>query len=38
MNKAIKIIGNTCTYCAIAGFTALGLITVATLAWVAMLP
>ncbi len=37
MNKAIRIIGNTCTYCAAAGFTVLGLITVATLVWVMML-
>ena len=37
MNKSINIIGNTCTYCAIAGFTALGLITAATLAWVMLL-
>ena len=37
MNKALRIIGNTCTYCAITGFTALGLVTAATLVWVLMI-
>lgn len=37
MNRALKIIGNTCTYCAVAGFAALGLITVATLVWVLLI-
>ena len=37
MNKAIGFIGNTCTYCAAAGFTALSLVTAATFVWVMML-
>ena len=37
MNKAIRIIGNTCVYCAVAGFAAIGLIIATTLVYVLML-
>jgi len=37
MNEAFRIIGNTCTYCAAAGFAALGVVTAATMVWVIML-
>lgn len=37
MNKAIKVIGNTCTACAAAGFVALGVVTAATLVWVMLI-
>jgi len=37
MNRVLKRIGYTCTICAAAGFTALGIVTVATLVWVMLI-
>ncbi len=34
MNKTVRLIGETCTVCATAGFIALGIVTAATLIWV----
>ena len=37
MNKTIRVIGNTCTACAAAGFVALGIVTAVTLVWVMLI-
>lgn len=37
MSKTMKAIGNVCTFCAAAGIVVMGVVTVSTLIWVALI-